>query len=192
MKFTMISAIVSTLLITSPMVLADRNYSHDVDYDDYNEDYGRRNHIDYARVLDAQPIYETVSYSEPVQQCHMEQRVVSHRHRSSTPVLLGTIIGGAIGNELGHGQSNKKIGAVVGSILGGSIAGDIQHNHHRHGYRQVRNERVCTTVEKVSYREKMVGYNVRYKYKDRVYHTTMANNPGKRIRISVNINPIDD
>ena len=184
MKLPIIAAITSAVFMVSPMVLADKKHSH------HNDRY--YGHVDTARVLDAQPIYETVSYSEPVRECHIEQRVVRHRHKSNTPVILGSIIGGAIGSELGHGHSNKKIGAVVGSILGGSIASDIQHNHHHHGHRVVKNERVCTTIEKVSYREELVGYNVRYKYKGRVYHTTMANDPGERIRVSVNINPIDD
>lgn len=184
MKSTIMAIITAITLSAAPYALADKKHSRH--YDKQHFDI-----IDYARVIDAQPIYDTISYSEPVRECRIEERVVRHGHKSKTPVILGSIIGGAIGNELGHGRDNKKIGAVVGSILGGSIASDINREHHYNGRREVRHERVCTTVDKVSYREELVGYNVRYKYKGRVYHTTMANHPGDRIRVSVNIKPID-
>jgi uncharacterized protein YcfJ len=152
---------------------------------DYYED-----HIDFAKVVDVQPIYETVSYNEPHRQCHYEQRVVRHNNGSKTGVILGSLIGGAIGHELGHNKSNKKVGAVAGAILGGSIAKDLQHN--KHGYHTTRNERVCTTSHEVRYKQELSGYNVAYKYRGRTFHTTMGQHPGDRIRVAVSVRPLDN
>ncbi|MCZ0945124.1 MAG: glycine zipper 2TM domain-containing protein [Gammaproteobacteria bacterium] len=52
-------------------------------------------------------------------------------YRSSTPTLLGAIVGGALGNELGHKKRNKQIGAVVGALLGGSIGRDLAEQRRR-------------------------------------------------------------
>jgi len=182
MKLQSTIAIAAISLVSTSYALADKKHSHH---------YNKQQFVDYARVIDSKPLYETVSYNEPVRECRIEERIVRHRKHAKTPVVLGSIIGGAIGNELGHSKTNKKVGVVVGSILGGAIASDIHREHNKHRHSEVRHERVCHMVDQVRYQEELVGYNVRYKYKGRVYHTTMANHPGERIRIAVNIKPID-
>lgn len=182
MKLQTTIAIAAISLVGTSFALADKKHPN------Y---YNKQQFVDHARVIDSQPIYETVSYNDPVRECRIEERLVRHPSRNKTPVILGSIIGGAIGNELGHSKTNKKVGVVVGSILGGAIASDINREHNRHRHSEVRHERVCHMVDQVRYEEELVGYNVRYKYKGRVYHTTMASHPGERIRIAVNIKPID-
>jgi len=182
MKLPTTLALATICLMSTTYALADRKHS-------YHEN--KHSFVDKARVIDAQPIYETISYNDPIRECRIEERIVRHSNHAKTPVILGSIIGGAIGNELGHSKSNKKVGAVVGSLLGGAIASDINRKHSQHRYSERRQERVCTLVDQVRYEETLVGYNVRYQYKGRVYHTTTANHPGKRIRIAVNIQAID-
>lgn len=78
---------------------------------------------EYAQVLESRPIYQVVEVQTPVEQCWEEEVAIDRyprRSDSNTPVLVSTIIGGAIGNAVGHGKSNKRVGAVVGSILGHS------------------------------------------------------------------------
>jgi len=150
-------------------------------------------HTDYAKVTYVEPIYESVSYSEPHRKCHFEERAVHRRHQSSaTPKILGALVGGAIGNELGHNKSNKRVGAVAGAILGGSIASDLQRNNHRHrhnGY--TKTEKVCHTSHKVRHRQELTGYEVNYKYRGRSYNTIMDEHPGDRLRVTVDVRPID-
>ena len=138
----------------------------------------------YARVLSAEPIYETVRYTEPERECY--QRDVPVRRQSNAAVVVGSIIGGAIGHELGHHKSNKQVGAVVGAVLGGAIASDIQRNRETVTYRT---ENVCHVSEQTYYREVITGYNVTYKYHGRIYHTVTEEDPGKRIPIEVNVRP---
>jgi len=184
MKLPTTLAIAALCIACSSHALADKKHAHRKH---------QQNFVDQARVIDAQPIYETLSYNDPIRECHIEERIVRHSRQAKTPVILGSIIGGAIGNELGHGKSNKKVGVVVGSLLGGAIASDINQKHQQqHRHSEVRHERVCTLVDQVRYEQTLVGYNVRYRYQGRVYHTTTANHPGKRIRIAVNIQALDD
>jgi uncharacterized protein YcfJ len=165
-----------TSLIVSSNAIGGERYSH-----------GNEN-IEFAKVVNVTPIYETISYKEPHRECHYEDRVV-HRKGSKTPVILGSIIGGAIGNELGHNKSNKKVGTVVGAVLGGSIANDISKSQR--GYDTV-SERVCRTTHHVNYKEELTGYNVAYKYRGNTYYTTTDQHPGKRIRVAVSVRPLID
>lgn len=175
MKTLLLTTLCACLVIASPSYAKKRSH------------YDNR-HIDYARVVNVEPIYETISYKEPHRECYYEKRRVQ-RKDSHTAVIVGSLIGGAIGNELGHNKSNKKVGAVAGALLGGSIAHDIHRN--KHGHRTVK-ERVCTTSYDVSYKEHITGYSVKYKYHGHIYSTTMDEHPGKRIRVAVKVRPLID
>jgi len=152
-------------------------------------------HRDYAKVTHVEPIYETISYRKPHRECRLEKRVTHHKKkRSATPTIVGALVGGAIGNKIGHNKSNKRVGAVAGAILGGSIAHDIQSNRH-HKYhdrgRHVSTERVCHTTHTTRYEKKITSYDVAYKYRGRSYNTIMDSHPGKRIRVAIDISPIN-
>lgn len=70
-----------------------------------------------APVIESRAIYEVVEISTPQEQCWEEEAAVdchSNGRGSNTPILVSTIIGGAIGNAVGHNKSNKRIGAVLG------------------------------------------------------------------------------
>lgn len=155
----------------------------------------------YAKVTSVTPIYETLTVKEPYEQCRLEKTVVKqanhHRQRqysSATPTIIGALIGGAIGNELGHNKSNKRVGAVAGAILGGSIANDLKHrspHHHSHNTRRYVTEEVCETHYSVRHEKQLTAYDVDYAYDGQIYNTTMTNHPGKRIRVAVDVTPID-
>ena len=75
-------------------------------------------------------MYQAVQVSRPVESCWNERIVTRHRTgaESHTPVILSTIIGGALGNAVGHGKSNRRVGTVVGAVLGHSVGRDIVRN----------------------------------------------------------------
>ena len=105
-----------------------------------------------AEVVAVSP-YETVTYSEPREECRLERIAYSDREqRSGTPKLVGALIGGALGNALGAKRPNKQVGAVVGGLLGYSIGKDmVRHKRHHEGAVRYRQEQVCevfTTVGK--------------------------------------------
>lgn len=149
-------------------------------------------HTDYAKVTNVSPIYETITIKEPHRECRMEERVVQRSsHRSVTPNIIGALIGGAIGNELGHNKSNKRVGAVADTILGGSIASDLNREGHHRGGSYTKTEQVCSVSHSIRHEKQVTGYDVNYKYRGQAYSTIMNSHPGDRIRVAVDVTPID-
>jgi uncharacterized protein YcfJ len=152
---------------------------------------------DEARVLSAEPVYESVSYEVPREQCRNEEVAYhepGHARRSVTPTILGAVIGGALGNAVGHKKRNRQVGTVVGAVLGGSIATDLSRRHRQAQAGDVvryRTERVCQVVNEVRYEEELVGYDVRYRYAGGVYHTRMPHHPGDTLRVKVRVQPAE-
>jgi uncharacterized protein YcfJ len=148
--------------------------------------------FDYAEVIDSTPIYRTVEVSVPREECWTEE-VVSQRRahsHSSTPAILGTIIGGALGNAVGHDKSNKRVGAVVGAVLGHSIGRDIVAANSRGRVTEVETVRQCETVYDHHEEERLLGYQVRYRYHDKDYSVRMDDDPGEFVRVRVDVQPV--
>jgi uncharacterized protein YcfJ len=146
----------------------------------------------YAEVLASDPIYQTVSYSVPMEQCRQE--TVAYREpqtRSATPTILGAVIGGALGNAVGHGKRNKQVGAAVGAVLGGSVGRDIGRRQQAYG-EPVRyaTEEVCTTAYEERAEQRLSGYRVTYRYAGETYTTTMDRDPGSSLRVRVRVTPV--
>jgi uncharacterized protein YcfJ len=148
-----------------------------------------------AQVLDATPIYRVIETPVPTRQCWEEEVVRSssrHHYRSRTPGLLGAVIGGAIGNSVGHHNTSRKVGTVVGAILGGAIARDIQEADRYDHYDNVRLETVerCETVMAYEQGEKLVGYDVLYRYNGVDHTVRTPRDPGATIRVRVDVEPV--
>jgi len=162
--------------------------------------------FDYAKVVGVDPITKTIKVSTPRRECWNEE--VAHQrydnyeqsssgYKSATPILLGSIIGGAIGNELGHHKDAKRGGMVVGALLGGSIGRDIQRRYKRnhqpqHASTYYTTEEVCKTYNDYHEEERIVGYDVAYKYHGRVYRTETREHPGKRLKVKVKVTPVHE
>ncbi len=149
-------------------------------------------HYAYAQVVESTPVYRIVEVSTPRQECWNEEVAHTHNNASNsrTPALLGTIIGGALGNAVGHGKSNKRVGAVVGAVLGHSIGRDIVANNKRDRTVHYETVRQCETVYDYHEEERIIGYQVQYLYNDEEYSVRMDNDPGDRVRVKVNIQPV--
>jgi uncharacterized protein YcfJ len=148
--------------------------------------------VDYAEVIESTPIYRTVEVSVPREECWTEE-VISQRRahsQSNTPAILGTIIGGALGNAVGHDKSNKRVGAVVGAVLGHSIGRDIVAGNSRGRVTEVETVRQCETVYDYHNEERLLGYQVRYRYHDKDYSVRMDDDPGEFVRVRVDVQPV--
>ncbi len=162
--------------------------------------------IDYARVINVQPVVETYQVNKPVEQCWNERVAVSHerknyRNKSKTPEIVGAILGGVIGNQVGKrgGGKARDVATVAGAVLGGSIGRDTKHRNSRRDndrydnrYEQTRYETVqrCEVRDSYVTKEQIVGYDVEYKYRGNVFHTQMAQHPGQKIKVNVTVNPV--
>jgi len=142
---------------------------------------------DKARVLSSQPLYEIVRVNQPEERCWNER--VRHRGGSRsdsyTPTIAGAIVGGVVGNQFGKGRG-KDVMTVAGALLGGSIGNDMGKKP-THGY--VTSERRCELVDHYREHEELVGYDVKYKYKGKVFHTRTDRDPGKFINVHVSVAP---
>ncbi|PIE42733.1 MAG: hypothetical protein CSA50_08845 [Gammaproteobacteria bacterium] len=156
----------------------------------YNE-----SRIRFAKVTRVEPITRTIERKQPYEECWTEQiRYQNHGNDddSYTGTILGGVIGGAIGNAVGHKKRNKQIGTAVGALLGAGIGHDItsaNRSRHNRGY-HYRDERRCETHYETRYEERVVGYNVWYRYNGESFTTRMDHDPGERIKVRVTVSPL--
>ncbi len=144
----------------------------------------------WAKVVDAQPVYESFRYPVEQEQCWDEE--VWRRQpagRSATPVIIGSIIGGVVGNQFGGGSGNVALTAA-GAVLGGSIANDVSRKNHPDHYYSATEQR-CAVETRWQVEERIVAWDVRYRYHGEIYQTRMKDQPGKRIQVRVNLDPLD-
>ena len=146
--------------------------------------------FDQARVVGVQPIYETVSYTVPREQCS-EQRVQTGAGGGVSPAipLLGAIAGGALGSAVANGHNNKQAGAVIGAVFGGAVGYDVARRNAAPRYVTYGTQEVCTEVQDVHEEERISGYNVRYTYLGQTYSTVTRNPPGDTVRVRVDVTP---
>ncbi len=149
--------------------------------------------FEYADVVESRPIYRIVEVSTPAEQCWEEEIAVDYRRGgsdSSTPVIVSTILGGAIGNAVGHNKSNKRVGTVIGAVLGHSIGRDIVRGNNHSGHRQYEVVQRCQTVYEQHEEERLVGYQVTYLYNGEERSIRTDTDPGDQIRLRVNVEPV--
>ena len=150
-------------------------------------------HYTYANVTDVQPIMRTVQVTTPRETCWDEpvrQTVYGPgRHRSYTSTVVGGIIGGVVGNQFGSGSGQDAM-TVAGALLGASIGRDAAYRHPVRAQTSYVNERRCEVEEVTHEEQRLEGYRVYYKFQGRNYMTQTANDPGKRIRLRVQVNPV--
>jgi len=151
-------------------------------------------HIDFAKVTQVTPIYKTIEHRVPHRECWTETVAYDnprHSQRSQTGTLLGGLVGAAIGNGVGHHKRNKQVGAVAGAILGASIGRDISAKNSGYGsVTEYRDEQRCDVSHETEYEERLLGYDVTYKYHGMTYNTRMGHHPGKKIKVAVKVRPV--
>lgn len=169
--------------------------------DRYREPAYDNTQYEYAKVVDVQPVIEIVQVPEDQQVCRQQpvQRRVAE-YRSPAPAIFGAIVGGVIGNQLsrghGHGRrhghghgSNRAAATVAGAAIGGVIGSEIQYSKYPARY-YTENVRVCSTETSWRSEERVVAWDVTWKYRGRIHHSRMDEPPGDRIRVRVNVDPV--
>ena len=159
---------------------------------DYRNTGGSRAQYDYAKVISAEPIINYVNVSTPVRECWEEMQyytVDRNRHDRRASTFLGAVIGGVIGHQVGSGRGNEAA-TVAGSLIGAAIGSDAARE--RHGYDVERHGRPvqrCETTYREHREERIDGYRVLYCYHGQKYRTEMPYDPGKRLKVRVDIRP---
>jgi len=93
-----------------------------------------------------------------------------------------------IGHQFGGG-SGQDIMTVAGAALGASVAVDQQHRRHPDRYYTATEQR-CETRTEWRYEQRIVAWDVTYAFNGEHYRTRMAEPPGDRIRIRLEVTPL--
>lgn len=177
------------------------------DHDDYYDDrryqrvvssggYANRHagaQYAYARVLSVQPIVRKVKVKRPVRQCYRDVEYYSvdrPARGTGANTLVGAIVGGVVGHQFGSGRGNDAA-TVAGTLIGAAIANDAAQR--RYGYETVEHarpvERCKTKIKKIR-EERIDGYHVVYRFNGQKYATRMPYDPGREIRVRVDVRPV--
>ena len=159
---------------------------------------------DRARVISSTPIYERIPVTR--EECWNErQRVYEDRRVTRTdtgaPIgagtVLGAVIGGVVGRQFGDSNRGKNQGTAAGAVVGGLIGNQIERDtsgpsveRERVEVERVpveRNVERCRSVNEM--REATVGYDVRYEYNGHQFATRLDRDPGRMLRIRVDVSP---
>ncbi|MCB1582633.1 MAG: hypothetical protein R3E90_03220 [Marinicella sp.] len=145
----------------------------------------RYNQVEYGRVVEVEPIYQSVSMPEERQVCDrgLDDRY-RHRPRTSNAgnAVLGGIIGGAIGNKFGKGRG-RDASTALGILIGAGI-GANKNNHHAP-------RQTCYVETYYHQEERFMGYDVTYEYGGELYHTQLNQYPGDFVRLEVDVRVVD-
>ena len=166
--------------------------------------YATESYGDRARVISSTPVYERIPVTR--EECWNErQRVYEDRRVTRTdtgaPIgagtVLGAVIGGAVGRQFADSHRGRNQGTVAGAVVGGLIGNQIERDT---GGPSVERERVevervpvdrnverCRQVNEV--REATVGYDVRYEYNGRTFTSRLDRDPGRNLRVRVDVTP---
>lgn len=157
--------------------------------------HGSKAVYDYARVLSAEPIIRYVTVTTPVRECWEDVEyytVDRHPPGIAGGTIVGAIVGGVIGHQFGGGRG-KDAATAFGSLVGAAIGNDAAHRaaaNRGYGATQYsRPVRRCETNYTSHEEERIDGYRVVYSYHGRRYATTTPHDPGKRLRIRVDVRP---
>ncbi len=145
----------------------------------------------YADVLRVDPVYETVRYREPQEECFDQPVVVRERGRqSSGGAIAGAIIGGVLGNQVGSGDG-RKAATVAGAIIGGAVGNDADKRRNGPSREYETTEQRCRTIEVDREDRRIAGYDVEYRLKDDVFFSRLAYDPGNKLRVRVSVSPAE-
>lgn len=160
---------------------------------------------DRARVISVRAIHERIPVSR--EECWNDrQRGYEERRitRSDTGAaigpgtVLGAVVGGVIGHQFGNSSGGRDRGTAAGAIVGGLVGNQIDRDNSGAPRERVvevervpveRNVERCRTVNEV--REATLGYDVLYEYAGREFTTRMDRDPGRNLRVRVEVTPVE-
>ena len=149
---------------------------------------------DYAKVVSVTPVVRYVTVTTPVKECWDDTQYYTRTRPEpgrAGRTLFGAIVGGVIGHQFGSGRGNDAA-TVAGTLIGAAIGNDAAKRRYGAPYETVEYSRPVTRCESrlESRREERIdGYRVVYLYNGQKYETRMPYDPGRELRVRVDIRP---
>jgi uncharacterized protein YcfJ len=186
-----LSGIALTFLLASTGAVAGERYYDDDDYYDGDGYYVN------AKVVNVEPVFRRVRIAEPQQMCwseptHYRGPSRGHRNNAAASTIIGGVVGGVVGNQVGRRNDHRSELTVAGALVGAAIGHSVGKSQHSRRYRSNRysyQEPYCETRTEYRYVEQIAGYDVTYRYQGRYFTTRTDHEPGKRIRVRVDLEP---
>jgi uncharacterized protein YcfJ len=137
---------------------------------------------------------ERIAVRVPVQSCWRETQYDDGGRRGGANAgasVLGGLVGAVVGNQFGSG-SGRKVGAVAGAVIGSAVGSQIAADRGGGYYREPRAYDVerCGTSYETRYEERIASYRVSYEYAGRIQVTELPYDPGRRLRVAVDVRPL--
>ncbi|TJY60804.1 glycine zipper 2TM domain-containing protein [Sinimarinibacterium sp. CAU 1509] len=190
------TVMVTTAMLATSTAFADSRY--DDDYNGYR-DRGERGNYEYAKVVSATPIYRSVRVNNPRQECWDDRGAYGHTAYDdrgnyaiapdTAGALIGAIAGGVVGHQFGKGKG-RDAATVAGVLLGAGIGHQEGNRRSNSGYSRTGYQQRCDARQSSYVDQRVDGYDVTYKFNGRLYHTQMPYDPGNRIAVSVDVQPV--
>lgn len=134
-------------------------------------------HADVLAVKEAKQMVTTPQ--EKCEQVLVQRQEPVKDERRVAGTVLGGVAGGLLGNQIGGG-SGKQAATVVGAAAGAYAGNQVQKNMQQGDVKSTTETR-CKTVNVRS--EKVMGYDVTYRFKGKQESVRMSYNPGKQIPV---------
>jgi uncharacterized protein YcfJ len=133
-----------------------------------------------AEVLAVKEAKQTVSTpQEKCEQVVVQRQAPVQDEKRVAGTVLGGVAGGLLGSQIGGG-SGKKVATVLGAAGGAYAGNQVQKGMQQRDVDSATETR-CKTVNVRS--EKLVGYDVTYRYEGKEDTVRMSYNPGKQIPV---------
>jgi uncharacterized protein YcfJ len=146
-------------------------------------------YVDTAEVIQVEPLYRAVRVVRPVNECWTERVVQGNRRQGGyAGPVVGGILGGVLANRLIRGGGRTPM-TVAGSLIGAAIGQRVSTVSPRPP--AMASVRRCQTVKRYEPRQQLIGYRVDYRYEGQTFTTRTRGNPGKFIRVRVDVDPVD-
>jgi uncharacterized protein YcfJ len=159
---------------------------------------------DQARVISVNPVYERIPVAR--EECWNDRVRAYEEHRVTRSdtgaaigpgTVLGAVVGGVIGHQFGNSSGGRDRGTAAGAIVGGLVGNQIDRQNQDAPSTTTEVERIpvtrdvqrCRTVHEA--REATLGYDVRYEYRGREFTTRLARDPGRLLRVRVDVIPVE-
>jgi uncharacterized protein YcfJ len=144
--------------------------------------------VAWADVLRVDPIYDRVRTSNPREVCDdvpVERRVDNGNRAAGT--VIGALVGGVLGSTVGKGDG-RRAATVAGAVVGGAVGNNAARGEDRYidGI-----ERHCRVVDDGVEENRVVAYDVQYRYRGDVYMSRLNYDPGDRLRVRVSVEPAE-
>ena len=146
-------------------------------------------YVDTAEVIQVEPLYKAVRVARPVNECWTE-RVAQGKPGQGVyaGTVVGGILGGVLGNQMIRGRGRTPV-TVAGTLIGAAIGQGVNAASRRQPV--MASVRRCRTVNRYEPRQQLVGYRVDYRYEGQTFTTRTRGNPGRFIRVRVDVDPVD-